>query len=175
MPRISYAQEGEEAAESTAVYNSLKEDMGMVPNLVKLVGHSGGATQAMGALLDNYFNNLSIHPKIREIAYLTATKFNGCSYCLGHHTMFGKEAGLSQEQIDAITENGAEGDNFTEKEKAVIQFAHETTKNVDASDEAVEALKKHFNNKEVAEIATAVAAANFIQRIGKNFGAELEM
>lgn len=175
MPRIPYAQEGEEAAEATPVYESLKEDMGMVPNLVKLLGHSGGATQMIGAVLGNYFNNLSIDPKIREIAYLTATKYNGCPYCLGHHTMFGKKAGLSQKQIDAINENGADGGDFTEAEQAVIRFAHETTKNVDASDKAIDELKKYFGTKEIAEIAASVASANFIQRIGKNFGAELEM
>ncbi|MBI5246220.1 MAG: hypothetical protein HY923_03500 [Elusimicrobia bacterium] len=37
------------------------------------------------------------------------------------------------------------------------------------------ALKRNFSPKEIAELAFVVAAGNFIQRIGKNLGAELEM
>ena len=37
MPRIPYANEGQEAAGATPFYQELKTSFGMVPNLVKLV------------------------------------------------------------------------------------------------------------------------------------------
>jgi hypothetical protein len=45
---------------------------------------------------------------------------------------------------------------------------------VAASDEALAVLQKAFPLSQVVEIAFVVATANFIQRIGKNFGVELE-
>lgn len=146
----------------------------MVPNLLKVLGHSGPATQAMGAILDTYFHQLSLEPRIREIAYLTVARSNQCTYCIGHHTMLAKQAGIIDEEIALLGEAGISHVQFSEGERAVIRFALETTKNVVAEDATLEELQKAFSLAQVAEIAFVVAAANFIQRIGKNFGIELE-
>lgn len=175
MPRLPYAEEGQEADGAIAVYDQLKQGMGLVPNLVKLVGHSGPVAQALGTNLDVYFNQLSIGAKLRETAYLTVARFNGCAYCQGHHVPAGKQAGLTDAQIEQLDESGFDSDDFTPAEQAVIRFAFETTRDVKASNGAVDALKEHYSNQEIAEIAFVVAAGNFIQRIGKNFGADLEM
>ena len=175
MPKTPYAHEGQEAAEATPVYANLKKGFGMVPNVVKLVGHSGPATQAMGAVLDAYFNKLSLSPRLREIAYLTVARANGCAYCQGHHVPMAKTAGLSDEEIALLGPEGFEASELTEAERTVVRFAYETTKQVAAGDETIERLKKHFSPVETAELAFVAAAGNFIQRIGKNLGAELEM
>ncbi len=175
MPKIPYAQEGKEAAEATPVYANLKKGFGMVPNVVKLLGHSGPATQAMGALLDTYFNKLSLTPRVREIAYLTVARANGCSYCQGHHVPMAKTAGLTDKEIDLLGPEGFDATELPQAERAIVRFAYETTKQVAAEDETIEKLKKHFSSQEVAELAFVAAAGNFIQRIGKNLGAELEM
>lgn len=174
MPRIPYAEKGTEAEGATAVYAKLEAQFGMIPNLLKVVGHSGPATQAMGAILGTYFHQVSLGTRIREIAYLTVSRSNQCTYCIGHHTMFAKKAGMTDAEIDLLEEAGIASSHFSEAEQAVIRFALETTRNVAASDNAMEALKKNFSLAQVTEIAFVVAAANFIQRIGKNFGIELE-
>jgi hypothetical protein len=70
--------------------------------------------------------------------------------------------------------SGVTSTHFSEGAQVVIRFALETTKNVSASDEALAGLRKAFPLSQVVEIAFVVATANFIQRIGKNFGVELE-
>ena len=174
MPRIPYAEKGSEAEGATAVYAKLEAEFGMVPNLLKVMGHSGPATQAMGAVLDNLFHHLSLTPRVREMAYLTVARHNQCAYCVGHHTFFAKQAGTTDEEIALLGESGLSNAQFSESEQAVIRFALETTKNVTASDDALAGLQKAFPLNQVVEIAFVVAAGNFIQRIGKNFGIELE-
>ncbi|MCA1778906.1 MAG: carboxymuconolactone decarboxylase family protein [Xanthomonadaceae bacterium] len=174
MPRIQYAQEGQEAAGATEVYKQFKEGLGMVPNVVKLLGHSGAATQALGTILNIYYQQLGIDAKTREIAYLTVARFNDCDYCQGHHVPAGKQAGLTDDQIDQLGENGFDSSDFSAGERAIIRFAFETSRDVEASDEALEALKANYSLEQIAEIVFVVAAANFIQRVGKNLGAELE-
>lgn len=174
MARIPYAEKGQEADGATQVYQQMEQGMGVVPNVVKLLGHSGPATQAMGTMLNVYFNQLSISAKLREIAYLTAAKYNGCAYCQGHHVPAGKQAGLLDSQIEQLNENGFDSGDFSEPERAVIRFAYETTRDVKSSDEAMNALKSHFNNQEISEITFVVASGNFIQRVGKNLEVELE-
>lgn len=174
MPRIPYAEKGTEAKSATEVYAQLEAEFGFVPNLLKVLGHSGPATRAMGAVLDNLFHHLSLAPRIREMAYLTVAKFNQCAYCVGHHSFFAKQAGMTDEEMTLLGESGVTSTHFSEGEQAVIRFALETTKNVAASDEALAGLRKAFPLNQVVEIAFVVATANFIQRIGKNFGVELE-
>lgn len=174
MPRIPYAEKGTEAQGATAVYAKLETEFGFVPNLLKVLGHSGPATQATGAVLDTLFHHLSIAPRIREMAYLTVARHNQCAYCVGHHTFFAKQVGMTDEEIALLGESGITNTNFSEGEQEVIRFALETTKNVAASDEALAGLRKAFPLSQVVEIAFVVATANFIQRIGKNFGVELE-
>ena len=106
MPRTTYAHEGQEAPEATPVYQNLKKGFGMVPNVVKLLGHSGPATQALGALLDVSFNKLPLTPRVREIAYLTVTHANHCDYCKGHHVPLAKAAGLTDAQIALLGPQG---------------------------------------------------------------------
>ncbi len=174
MPKIHYAEKGTEAEGATPVYAQLESEFGFVPNILKVLGHSGPATQAMGAILDNLFHHLSLTPRIREMAYLTVARYNQCTYCVGHHSFFAKQAGMTDEEIALLGEAGLSSAGFSEGEKAVIRFALETTKNVAASDEAQAELQKAFSLNQVVEIAFVVATANFIQRIGKNFGVELE-
>jgi AhpD family alkylhydroperoxidase len=174
MPRIPYAEKGTEAENATVVYAQLEAEFGFVPNLLKVLGHSGPATQAMGAVLDNLFHHLSIAPRIREIAYLTVARHNQCTYCIGHHSFFAKQAGMTDEELALLGESGVSSTHFSESEQGVIRFALETTKNVAASDEALAELRKAFPLSQVVEIAFVVATANFIQRIGKNFVVELE-
>ncbi|MCA9408787.1 MAG: carboxymuconolactone decarboxylase family protein [Candidatus Omnitrophica bacterium] len=175
MARIEYAEKGQEAPEASAIYESIAVDFKMIPNIIKLVGHSGAATQGLGTVIGIYFKKLKLDPRVKEIAYLTVARENQCQYCQGHHTMYAKQAGLSDEEISLLGDNGITSENFSEAERAVIKFALETTRNVKASDEVLNVLKKSFNLNQIVEIAFVVAAANFIQRIGKNFEADLEM
>ncbi len=174
MPTIPYAEKGTEAEGATPIYAQLEAEFGFVPNLLKVLGHSGPATQAMGAVLDNLFHHLSLTPRIREMAYLTVAKYNQCAYCVGHHSFFAKQAGLTDEEIALLSESGLTSAGFSDGEKAVIRFALETTKNVATSNEAHTQLQKAFPTNQVVEISFVIATANFIQRIGKNFGIELE-
>lgn len=174
MPKIPYAEKGTEAKGATAVYAQIESEFGFVPNLLKVLGHSGPVTQAMGAVLDNLFHHLSLTPRIREIAYLTVATYNQCTYCVGHHSFFAKQAGMTDEEISMLGESGLTNTRFSQSERAVIRFALETTKNVAASDEAHVELQKAFPVNQVVEIAFVVATANFIQRFGKNFRIELE-
>jgi len=174
MARIDYAQEGQEAAGASEIYQQFKQGVGMVPNVLKLVGHSGAAAQALGTILNIYYQKLTIDDRLREIAYLTVARFNGCEYCQGHHEPAAKKAGLSQAQIDQLGENGFDSEDFDAAERTVIRFALETSRDVAASDAVVSELKDHYSLEQIAELTFVVAAANFIQRIGKNLGAELE-
>ena len=102
MARIPYAEKGQEAEGATPVYQQFEQDMGLVPNVVKLLGHSAPATQGIGTLLDIYFSQLSISNRLREIAYLTVARYNGCGYCQGHHVPAGVDEDLPGSHLRGV-------------------------------------------------------------------------
>lgn len=174
MPRTAYATPGTEAVGATPVYDGLQSQMGMVPNVVQLLGHSGPAAAGLGGVLDTLFNQLEVDPKLRELAYLVAAKTNECPYCTGHHTMFASQTGWSDDEIAMIGPGAGANPAFGMKGQAIAQYAEEVTRNVVASDQTLDSLTSNLSQAEVADIAFTVAAANLVQRIGKNLGAELE-
>lgn len=174
MPRIPYAEEGQETEGARAVYEAMAGSLRQVPNLVKLLGHSGAATRGLGAVLRTYFEELAIPTDVREIACLTAAHHNGCAYCQAHHEPLARKAGVDPAEIEALDREGLESGALDEPRRAVARFALETTRDVVASDAALDDLKKHLETAQIAEIAFVVGAANMIQRIGRNLGVELE-
>lgn len=174
MPRTPYATPGSEAAGATPVYEGLTAQMGMVPNVVQLLGHSGPAAAGLAGVLDTLFNQLEVDPKLRELAYLVAAKTNECPYCTGHHSMFASQAGWSDDEVARIGPGTGSDSSFGSREQAVARFAEEATRNVTASDEAIAVLARELSAAELSDIASTVAAANLVQRVGKNLGAELQ-
>lgn len=174
MPKIAYAHEGQEVPGASPFYAAIKQQFGMVPNVVKLLGHSGPATGALVGLLDVDFARLTLPVRLREIAYLAAAKTNGCAYCQGHHTPLAKKAGLTDVQIASLGDADEAAKVLERAEAAAVRFSIETTRHVVASDAAHSGLREHFAPALIAELAVVVAGANFIQRIGRNFGVELE-
>lgn len=159
MPRIPYAEEGHEAQGAQAVYEELAGSFGQVPNLVKLVGHSGAATRGLGAVLRTCFEDLSIPIDVREIAYLTAARYNGCRYCRGHHEPLARKAGVGQDEIEALDADGLDAGKLEEAWRAAARFALETTRDVVASDAALDELRKHFEPEGRAPARSGAAAA----------------
>jgi uncharacterized peroxidase-related enzyme len=147
------------AAESSTgrvkhLFDGVKAKLGMVPNLMKVLGNSEAALQgylgfsgALGAgLLD---------PKIREEIAIAMAQANGCDYCLSAHTLLGKGAGLSEQQvIDARV-----GTGNTERATAALKFARQVLdQKGQVSDAQLQAVRDAgFSEGEVTEIIAHVA------------------
>jgi len=71
----------------------------------------------------------------------------------------GKRAGLSDEKIAAADDPNS--DALDDKEKAVVRYSSELAKNVAASDEALNELKKYFDDTEIAEITMVAGVFHF--------------
>lgn len=79
-----------------ALFDALKKNLGMVPNLYATLAHS---ETALGTYLALQNAKSSIAGKAREVVNLVVSQVNGCEYCLAAHTVIGKMHGFSDEQI----------------------------------------------------------------------------
>lgn len=92
---------------------AVKKQLGVVPNLMKLVGNSPAALEGYLSL-NGALAKGTLDTKLRERIALGVAEFNGCDYCLAAHSYLGANvAKLNQSELDAArdshSERGARG------------------------------------------------------------------
>src|SRR5690242_16871523 len=101
------------------------------------------------------FTQITLDPKLREIAILRTAKDCHSVYEWTQHVPAAKHVGVTNEQIAAI-ENWQIAGCFSEVERLVLQFTDEVNANVKASRATVEALKRHLSPGEIIELLVII-------------------
>lgn len=96
MTTINVPTREEVSPANQAIFDKLKSGLGMVPNLYATLAHS---ETALGNYLAFQNAKSSIAGKAREVVNLVVSQVNACDYCLAAHTMIGKMAGFTDEQV----------------------------------------------------------------------------
>jgi len=107
---------------SKEIFEGMKKQMGMVPNVYVAIGNSGPALKATLAIQENLGKG-EFDGKEQETIALSVAEANSCDYCLSAHTAVGKMKGLTEYQTIAIR-NGSIEDN---KLKALSDLAKAIT------------------------------------------------
>ncbi len=155
---------------SKPILKAIQEKFGQSLNIFNTLAHQPDVLSGVTQINDGMQNDLP--GKFRELAYYKASRINSCGYCSHYHRGAAKNAGVSDEQLDAI-DDYASSDLFDEQEKAVIAYAEQLTKTADVDDAAVEKVKGFLDDKQLVTLAAAVALANFTNRI--NHGLDIQL
>jgi AhpD family alkylhydroperoxidase len=107
MTTITVPTREEVSSANQAIFDSLKKNLGMVPNLYATLAYS---EHALGNYLAFQNGKSSINAKAREVVNLVVSEVNSCEYCLAAHTIIGKSSGLTDEQILEIRSGKASFD-----------------------------------------------------------------
>jgi uncharacterized peroxidase-related enzyme len=169
MSRIPTPADIERApAASQSLLHGVKKQLGIVPNLFRLVSNSPAALEGYVAL-SGALNKGTLPAPTRERIALAVAEINGCDYCLSAHSYLGKNlAKLSDAEI-AANRNGASNDRSAD---AAVRFAAKVTRERGHVDEAdVLALKgAGYSDAELVEIVLHVALntwTNYINEVAK--------
>ena len=107
MPRIPYAEKGTEAEGATVVYAQVRSRIWLCSQFTESAGTFRTRDTSHGRRLGQSLSSFVVSPpRIREMAYLTVARHNQCAYCVGHHTFFAKQAGMTDEEIALLGESG---------------------------------------------------------------------
>lgn len=121
MSRISIPSVETSPAASKPLLAAVNQQLGVVPNLMKLVGNSPAALEGYLSLSGALAKG-SLSAQLRERIALTVAQYNGCDYCLAAHAYLGKNlARLSDADIDAARSAQA----ADTKTHAALQFARQ--------------------------------------------------
>jgi uncharacterized peroxidase-related enzyme len=119
MSRISIPTVEQSPAASKPFLAAVQQQLGVVPNLMKLVGHSPAALEGYLSL-NGAMGKSSLSGALREQIALAIAEFNGCSYCLSAHDYLGQNvAKITPEEILAARK----GRSSDQSAEAAIRFS----------------------------------------------------
>lgn len=155
-------------AASQPLLQAVKKQLGVVPNLFRLVGTSPAALEGYlglnGALAKG-----ALEAPTRERIALAVAEINGCDYCLSAHSYLAKNlAKLSEAEIAANRDGGS----ADPKADAAVRFAVELVNaRGHVSETEVKAVKRAgYTDAQVIEIVLHVALntlTNYVNEMAK--------
>jgi len=165
MSRLTIPAREDAPAKSQALLDAVEKQLGVVPNLFRLVGNSPAALE--GYLGLNGALGRTLDAKTRERIALAIAQANGCDYCLSAHSYLGLNLAKIDETEIALNRAGHSGDA---KADAAVVFARKV---LDArgkvSDADIAAVRlAGFTEAQVIEITATVALnvlTNYINNV----------
>lgn len=146
----------------------VKKQLGVVPNLFRLVANSAAALQGYLALSDALSKG-ALHAPTRERIALAVAEINGCDYCLSAHVYLGRNLAKLDEAEMTANRSGASNDRMAD---AAVRFAAKVARergHVSAED--VEAVRSAgYEDAQIVEIVLHVALntwTNYINEVAK--------
>lgn len=157
MSRLSIPAVADAPAASQPLLAAVHKKLGVVPNLMKLLGQSPAALEGYLSL-SGALDKGVLNAKLREslALALAVAEFNGCDYCLAAHSYIGKNlVKLSDDEI-AQARDGRAVDARTQ---AALRFAQRVAgERGRVQDADITALRAAgFSDAEMVEIVLHVA------------------
>jgi uncharacterized peroxidase-related enzyme len=123
MSRLSIPTVESSPEASKPLLAAVKQSLGVIPNLMRLVGHSPAALEGYLSL-NGALAKGKLDAKLRERIALAVAEYNGCDYCLSAHDYLGRNvAKLSSAEIDAARDFHSEDPRAS----AALRFARRVT------------------------------------------------
>jgi len=131
---------------------------------------SAPAAQAALLALGKATEESGLDKEIVELAKLRVSQINNCAFCLQIHLNVSRRLGIAQEKLDLVA-TWHEAGIFSEREGAALAWAETLTRLSDRSvpDEAYDAVRRHFSERELVFLSAAIATINAWNRLGAAF------
>jgi uncharacterized peroxidase-related enzyme len=155
-------------AASRPLLEAVKRQLGIVPNLFRLVSNSPVALEGYLGVL-GALNKGTLSAPTRERIALAVAEINGCNYCLSAHTYLGKNVAKLDDAEITANRSGASNDP---KADAAVRFAAKIGRERGhVSEDDVRAVKlAGYDDAQVVEIVQHVALntwTNYINEVAK--------
>jgi len=155
-------------AASQPLLEAVNKQLGVVPNLFRLVSTSPAALQGYLGL-SGALGKGALPAATRERIALAVAEINGCDYCLSAHTYLGKNLAKLNDAEIAANRNGVSNDP---KADVAVRFAAKIVRERGhVSEDDVRAVKlAGYDDAQVIEIVLHVALntwTNYINEVAK--------
>jgi alkylhydroperoxidase family enzyme len=119
------------------------------------------------------FAESTLPPREREILILRIGWLCRSEYEFGQHTLFGKSAGLTDEEIRRIPA-GPKAPGWDPFDATLLQAADELHADAFVTDATWNALAKRYNKQQLMDVVATVGQYNLISMFLNSFGVQLD-
>lgn len=139
----------------------------------KRLDYSHAAPRGMKALggVHLYVAQSGLTAELVELVNLRVSQINNCAYCLDKHTRDLLKMGQKIEKLALVQAWEEAGHLFDERERAALAWAETVTRVAETGvpDEAYQAVRAVFDEKEVVDLTIAIGLMNAYNRIAISF------
>lgn len=173
MARVQMVEKETALPDIQKIFEKIENAGDRVLNIFKVVGNSPKIGRDFLRLGTAILAKGSLDPALRELAILRVGNLAQANYEWTQHVPIGLEAGLSQKQIDEIS-NWEKSSIFNEKERTVLRYTDEIAVNIRVSDDTFSILKNAFNDQEIVELTITIGYYGMVSRLLEALQVELE-
>lgn len=155
MTRFTQLDETSAPEEARETLAEVRADFGMIPNLERTMA-------AAPALLKSYaaawglFDETSLDPVARQVVYQAVNVENECDYCVPWHTLLSREAGMAEQDVEALRSGASLDDAKLEALRRFTQTMARTRGNLMAA-ELDAFLQAGWTERQALEVVLGVA------------------
>ena len=164
MSRIQMVEKGQAHPEVKELYNKIEGNGAKIINLYKILAHNSNVMRNFLRLGSSLITETELSPKLRELVILRVARLTGCEYEWAQHYPIALEVGISRKQTETIS-HWVDSTNFSDEERAVLQYTDEVAQNVTVRDETFNALRKHLSERSVVELTLSIGYWGTVARL----------
>lgn len=163
MARIPYADENG-SPEMTALARKIRSERGgRMLNLYQMLLNSPPLAEGWLNLFTAIRQKCELDGIYRELAILRVAIINGAEYEYRVHVPFALREGLTEAQIGAL-DIWQDSQLFSNAQRAVLAYTDVMTRDIHVPDSVFDALKPHFERRELVELTATIAGYNLVSR-----------
>ncbi len=172
MSRISTVPPDTAPAATQPMLQTLQRKLGRVPNLYATIAHSPSALRSVLAWDGALSQGGTLSRREQEQVNLHVSELNGCGYCVSAHSVVGRSAGLSEQDIEAART----GTGANTRENAILALARRVvrTGGHGAGGELARAREAGLTDAEVVDVLAAVTLRSFTNAVALVAQTELD-
>jgi AhpD family alkylhydroperoxidase len=141
-------------------------------NILGIFAWHPALTKAFFAFNNHLFHS-TLSARDREMVTVRVTWLRRCEYEWAQHVRMAKTAGLSQEEVDAIS-TGPRSTVWGPRDAALLLSVDEILADRYVSDETWKRLSEHFDRQQLMDLVFTIGAYDLMAMAFNTFGLELD-
>jgi len=164
MPRLTPLTREDVPEEARTYFDLDVERYGIVLNNTGLYAHNVEVLRAIKDFVGAFGAAKAIPFDQKAMIRVRIAGINGCTFCADLHSALGKQHGLTDEKLAALTVHKT-SPAFDPREHAALEYADAITySDRDVSDELFARLRELYTDEEIVELTCTVAFENFLSK-----------
>jgi len=152
---------------------ALPDDPGEASEMRQLCPDSTETCQRYWAYTGYFVRNATIPARDREVLILRTAWLNRGDYIWGRHDVIGREAGLTEQEINRVT-RGPEAAGWSDFDAALLRAADELFASRFVSDVTWNTLDERYTESQLREVVLIVGNYTQLSMFQNTLGAQLE-